>query len=556
MITFLVLSENKPGVLYRIADVFLKRKINIQSLTVAEIDKNLSRFTITAYCDNANVEKVEKNLYKIIEVVKVTSAYDQELIFKELVIVKVNSASPYAIRDLDDLIYLHKAEIVYTTESAVYIEKQGTEDDINSFLNSVRPYGIKEIVRSGRIGLLKPKNDKKTVDFSLNCPDYIEMLDVSAIKKIEYYSKEFKDVVSLAQGTPASATDKAIREAAKYAIDKGLVDKYTSGYGIDQLRELLVKKLKHENNLPNINKNNIIVTHGAAEGLMAIFLALFRRNDEIVVITPDYASHLTQIRISRKGGRPVFLPMQIKNGGWSFSLDKLESIITVNTKAILICNPSNPTGKVYSREELEGILEIAQKYNLLVITDEIYEKFVYGKKQHISFASLSNAFERTISIFGFSKSFSMTGWRIGYIVADESIIKNIFKVHDALITCPTAVSQYAAIAALENSDRIVQRLKEEYEEKRKLCISLLKDNPKIEFAHPDGAYYLFFKIKGVDDDFKFALRLIEEAGVAIVPGSAFGLGGEGFFRIAFCRERESIIEGIERLNNYLKKIRL
>ncbi len=554
MKTFLVLSENKPGVLYKVADVFLRRKINVQSLTVAEIDQNISRFTITAECTDANVEKIEKNLYKIVEVLKVVSASDQDLIFKELAIVKVNVSSPEVMRDLDDLIYLHKAEIAYTAESAIYVEKQGSEDDINSFINSLRPYGIKEIVRSGRVGMLKPKNGKKSIDFSLNYPDYIEHLDVSAIKKIEYYSREFDDVVSLAQGTPASASDSAIREAAKLAIDQGLVDKYTSGYGIDELRQLLVDKLRRENNLTNVTEKNIIVTHGAAEGLMAIFLALFRRNDEIIVITPDYASHLTQIRISRKGGRPVFLPMQFEQGQWRFSLEKLESSITVNTRAVLICNPSNPTGKVFSKDELMGILDLAKKYNLFVITDEIYEKFVYDEKTHISFASLPSAFERTVSIFGFSKSFSMTGWRVGYIVAEEQIIRNIFKVHDALITCPTAVSQYAAVAALKNSDRITQRLKQEYEEKRELCVSLLKENPKIEFAYPEGAYYLFFRVQGVTDDFSFALKLIEQAGVAIVPGSAFGLGGEGFFRIAFCRDREDIIKGITRLNDYLRKI--
>lgn len=554
MKTFLVLSENKPGVLYKVADVFLKRKINVQSLTVAEIDQNISRFTITVECTDANVEKIEKNLYKIVEVLKVVSASDQDLIFKELAIVKVNVSSPNVMRDLDDLIYLHKAEIAYTAESAIYVEKQGSEDDINSFINSLRPYGIKEIVRSGRVGILKPRNGKKSIDFSLNYPDYIEHLDVSAIKKIEYYSREFDDVVSLAQGTPASASDSAIREAAKLAIDQGLVDKYTSGYGIDELRQLLVDKLRRENNLTNVTEKNIIVTHGAAEGLMAIFLALFRRNDEIIVITPDYASHLTQIRISRKGGRPVFLPMQFEQGQWRFSLEKLESSITVNTRAVLICNPSNPTGKVFSKDELMGILDLAKKYNLFVITDEIYEKFVYDEKTHISFASLPSAFERTVSIFGFSKSFSMTGWRVGYIVAEEQIIRNIFKVHDALITCPTAVSQYAAVAALKNSDRITQRLKQEYEEKRELCVSLLKENPKIEFAYPEGAYYLFFRVQGVTDDFSFALKLIEQAGVAIVPGSAFGLGGEGFFRIAFCRDREDIIKGITRLNDYLRKI--
>ncbi|GIW63539.1 MAG: hypothetical protein KatS3mg091_341 [Patescibacteria group bacterium] len=554
MKTFLVLSENKPGVLYKVADVFLKRKINVQSLTVAEIDQNISRFTITVECTDANVEKIEKNLYKIVEVLKVVSASDQDLIFKELAIVKVNVSSPNVMRDLDDLIYLHKAEIAYTAESAIYVEKQGSEDDINSFINSLRPYGIKEIVRSGRVGILKPRNGKKSIDFSLNYPDYIEHLDVSAIKKIEYYSREFDDVVSLAQGTPASASDSAIREAAKLAIDQGLVDKYTSGYGIDELRQLLVDKLRRENNLTNVTEKNIIVTHGAAEGLMAIFLALFRRNDEIIVITPDYASHLTQIRISGKGGRPVFLPMQFEQGQWRFSLEKLESSITVNTRAVLICNPSNPTGKVFSKDELMGILDLAKKYNLFVITDEIYEKFVYDEKTHISFASLPSAFERTVSIFGFSKSFSMTGWRVGYIVAEEQIIRNIFKVHDALITCPTAVSQYAAVAALKNSDRITQRLKQEYEEKRELCVSLLKENPKIEFAYPEGAYYLFFRVQGVTDDFSFALKLIEQAGVAIVPGSAFGLGGEGFFRIAFCRDREDIIKGITRLNDYLRKI--
>lgn len=556
MTTFLVLTENNPGVLYKIADVFLKQKINIQSLTVAEVDENISRFTITtASLENELREKINKQLYRIIEVIKVIDAYDNQLIFKEIVLIKIKITSPIVREQIDNLVYLYQGKIIYVAKNTLYLEKEGSEEEINSFLSSMRFYGVQEIVRSGRVALLKPEVLKEKIDFSFNYPLHLEFLDISMIKKIELYAKKFQGVISLAQGTPSSPTPDFIKEAAKKAIDFGLSDRYTPGYGIDELKEAIVEKLKRDNQIRNIDKENILVTHGATEALMATFLSLFNQDDEIILISPTYATYINQIRLIKRSGRVVFVKLEAKNNQWFLDFKKLESTITINTRAIIICNPSNPLGKVYSKDELMKILEIAKKYNLFIITDEIYEYFNYDSDSHISFASLPGAFERTISIFGVSKSYSMTGWRIGYLVAEKEIINQIYKVHDSLITCPTAVSQYAALAAIKSGKTIPLKLKEEYQRKIDLVVKILSSCPKVSFIRPKGAYYLFFKVLEVKDDYWLAMKLIEEAKVAFVPGSAFGLGGEGYLRAALCREENDIKEGFERLVHYLNKVK-
>lgn len=552
MRTFLIICENQPGVLYRVADVFLRRKINIQSLTVTEIEKGLSRFTVLADVSEEESEKISKQIYKIVEVIKVVEAEDQDLVVKELAVFKVKVSNPKVRQEIEDILYLYKAKIIHVSDESVYIEKTGTEEEIDSFYNFIKPYGIQEIVRSGRIGMLKRKRDLGRISFSWHPPAFLDFVDVSAIKKIELYAREFKDTVSLAQGTPSFPNPDFVKQAAKEAIDKGLSDRYTPGYGIDELREAIVEKVKRDNNLL-VSKNNVIVTHGAIQALMTIFLSLFSEEDEIIVLTPDYASHITQIKIAKRKGRPVFVPLKPTKDGWKIDFSRLEAAITMFTKAILVCNPSNPLGKVYSREELENLLNIAKKHNLFIITDEIYEYFVFDGRKHISIASLPGAFERTISIFGVSKSFSMTGWRIGYIVAEEEVVRQLFKVHDSIVTCPTAISQYAALQAIRYGNEYPLQLKKEYESRRDYVFNYLSQSNKVELIKPEGAYYAFVKIKGLKDDYSFAYELVENARVALVPGSAFGLGGEGYMRLSFCVDEERLKTGLERFLNYVEK---
>jgi len=553
--TIIIFSENKPGILYRIADLFLRRKVNIESLTVSEIEREgTSRFTIVVKTTKQEIEKITKQLYRIIEVIKVFENTDKDLIFKEIAFLKVSTKNPQLRREVEDLAYLFRAKITFVGSDFLVVEKTGTEEQINSLHLLLKPFGIREFVRSGRIAVLK---DEATVRGKVSVgerqpSEIVSSIDVSAIKKIQLMANEEKGVISLAQGIPSFFTAKHIKDAVKEAMDKNLTDKYSSGYGIETLREAIVEKLARDNKI-KASSSQIIVTHGGIEALMAVFMTVCNPTDEVIILTPDYASHITQVRIARHGGRPIFVPLTETSYGWVLDSEKIEASITQNTKAILVCNPCNPTGKIYSLEELKEIARIANKYNLFIITDEIYEYFTYDNKKHISIGSLPEAQERTISIFGVSKSYAMTGWRIGYIAASKSLIPQIFKVHDSLITCPTVASQYAALAALKGSQDLVKNYASTFSQRRKIVIDSLKKSEKIKLITPEGAYYGFPKIIGNIDDYDLAIRLIHEAKVAVVPGSAFGLGGESHIRISFGGEEEQLKEGLDRLIKYLEK---
>ncbi len=556
--TIIAFSKNTPGILYRISDLFLKRKINIESLTVSETERHeISRFTIVVHTDETTVEKIVKQLYRIIEITKVFESEDKDLLYKELAFFKVATNNPEKRREVEELAYLYRAKVVHVGTNYLVIEKTGTEEETNSLFLLLKPFGIKEFVRTGRIALTKTtqvstKTAKAHGSPPKNPSQVASVIDVSMIKRIELMAKNYQDVISLAQGIPSFATPKHISDAAKKAIDEHKVDKYTPGFGIPQLRKVIVKKIARDNGI-KVQVDNIVVTHGAIEGLMAIFMALFNPDDEVIVPSPDYASHITQIRIARHGGKPIFVPMS-ENGSWNLDADKIESAVTNKTKGILICNPSNPTGKIYTREELKKIAQIAIKHNLYIITDEMYEYFVYDNRKHISIGSFPEVVDRVISVFGVSKSYAMTGWRIGYIAGPQKVIQNIFKVHDSLVTCPTAVSQYAALAALTDKNKnTVNYFMKEFTTRRTIILKELKKSPKISLTVPQGAYYAFPKIQGLHDDYEFAVELIRNAGVAVVPGSAFGPGGEGHIRISFGGAEENLKKGLSRLVKYINK---
>lgn len=553
--TIIAFTENTPGVLYRVSNLFLRRKVNIESLTVSETEKpGLSRFTIVVESTKNSVDKIVKQLYRIIEVFKVFESEDRELLFKEIAFIKVSTKNPVARREVEDVVYIFQAKVLYVGSDFLVIEKAGTEEEIESIILLLRPFGIKEFARSGRIAVLR---DGKKFEGKFNPANFepasaIASLDVSPIKKIQLLADCDPRVISLAQGIPSFATPMYIKQAAKEAIDADLVGKYTSGYGIDALREAIVKKVKRDNNI-QADISQVIVTHGGIEALMSIFMALLNPSDEIVVLTPDYASHITQTRIVRHGGIPVFVPLTETPGGWVLDGERLEGAITQQTKAILICNPCNPTGKVYSKTELAEVARIAKSHNLFIIADEMYEYFTFDGKKHISIASMPEVADRVISVFGLSKSYAMTGWRIGYIVADKRIIPQIFKVHDSLVTCPTAVSQYAALAALKGTKDVVEEFRDAFDKHRQIVLNVLGKTDKLEFVKPEGAYYAFVKVAGNVDDYDLSMRLLHEAKVAVVPGSAFGPGGDSHIRISFGCEESQLREGLRRLVGYMEK---
>ncbi len=397
---------------------------------------------------------------------------------------------------------------------------------------------------------------KQNAKISSNPPralsSVVGSIEVSAIKQLELYALSKPDVVSLAQGTPSFFTPDHIKEAATEAMKKGLTDKYTPGYGIEPLRVAIVEKLKKQNNI-HVQPSQVMVTHGAIEACMAVFMTLLNPNDEVLMPTPNYASHVTQIKIALLGRSPTYVPMDETKDGWSIDLEKIKRAITPNTKAIIICNPSNPLGKIYSKEELEAIANIAIQHNLYIIADEMYEDLVYDGKKHISIGSFPEVFDRTISIFGVSKSYAMTGWRIGYLATSQELFNQIFKIHDSLVTCPTAISQYAAIAALNGPKDVVWEFKKEYEKRRKITVDALKSTDKLQVSTPEGAYYILPKIKKPVDDVALAMEMVDKAGVAVVPGSAFGKGGENHIRIAYGCEEEQLRKGLDRFVSYINK---
>ncbi len=380
----------------------------------------------------------------------------------------------------------------------------------------------------------------------------VSQIEVSAIKRIQLLANTKKDVISLAQGTPSFFTPQHIKKAAIHAINQNLSDKYTPGYGIAPLREAIAKKVTKQNGI-SARAENVLVGHGAIETNMAAYMTILDPGDEMIILTPDYASHITQAKIAMHGGIPVSVPLDETPNGWVLNPKRLEKAVTKKSKLILICNPCNPTGKVYSKAELKEVARIAAKYNLYIVTDEMYEDFVYDNKEHVSIGSFPEVKDLTISSFGVSKSYAMTGWRIGYLIASERLINEIFKIHDSMVTCPTAVSQYAAIAALTGPKDEVWEFKKEYEKRRQICMEELGKTDKLEFSAPEGAYYFFPKFKKPIDDFKLCFEMVEKAGVALVPGSAFGQGGESHIRISFCFGDDQIREGLQRFVSYINK---
>lgn len=463
--TITIDTENTPGVLYRITNLFLKRKINIESLSVSETEnKGISHFIIAINEKQETVEKVLKQLNRIIEVLKT-----------ELIENKV----------------------------------------------------------------LEPSRATTA-------------LQPSAIKQMQLLAAKDKEIITLAQGIPSFNTAEPIKQAAIEAIKQSITDRYTSGYGIEALRKAIVAKVKKDNNI-EATIENVLVTHGGIEALMATFLTLLNPEDEIIILTPDYASHITQTQIALHGAKPIFVPLKETKEGWTLEPEYIEVAITHNTKAILFCNPCNPTGKVYTQQELQYIADIAVKHNLYILTDEMYEYFTFDKKKHISIGSFPEVADRTISIFGVSKSYAMTGWRIGYIVANQELIPQIFKIHDSLVTCPTAVSQYAALAAITGDQAIVTEYKEAFEKRRNIVIKAIKKSNKLQLTIPKGSYFAFVKVLKDVNDYDLALKLLHEAKVAIIPGSAFGLGGENHLRISFGGEEKQLKEGLERFVKYIEE---
>lgn len=383
----------------------------------------------------------------------------------------------------------------------------------------------------------------------------VKTLTPSSTLAITAKAKELKseghDVIALGAGEPDFNTPQFIIDAAYEAMQNGHT-KYTPSGGIPKLKEAIVSKLQEDNNL-SYSTDEIIVTTGAKHALYTFFQVLLNEGDEVVVPGPYWVSYPEQIKLA--GGKPVVIQADESNN-FKVTPDQLEASITDKTKAMIINSPSNPTGMMYSEEELEKIGEICLKHNLLIVSDEIYEQLIYTEDQHVSIAGISDRLkEHTIVINGVSKSHSMTGWRIGYASGPKEIIKAMTNLASHSTSNPTSIAQYAALAAYSSDENSGEEMRKTFSKRLDIFHELLNDIPGITCKKPKGAFYLFPNVKeavqqnGFETTDAWVTALLEEEKVALIPGSGFGFPDN--VRLSYAISIDLLEEAAERIKRFV-----
>jgi aminotransferase len=376
----------------------------------------------------------------------------------------------------------------------------------------------------------------------------IEEVPPSGIRRFFDIAATMEDVISLGIGEPDFVSPKPIIEAGLHALKNGETH-YTSNSGILELRQALAKHLAKLYQVNYDPEREILITVGVSEALYLALMAIIEPGDEVIVPTPCFVSYQPEVLFA--GGRPVTVPAKHEDE-FQITIEAVEPLITEKTKAILMGYPNNPTGAVMTRKKLEDLARLAEQHDLLVISDEIYDRLVYGGHQHTCFASLPSMFARTITLGGFSKNYAMTGWRIGYACAPAEILGAMRKIHQYTIMSAPTAAQIAAIDALEKADEYVAEMVAEYDRRRGLIVSGLNQLGLSTFE-PRGAFYAFPSIaaSGMDDE-TFAETLLQEEKVAVVPGNAFGADGQ-FVRCSYATAYEKIEEALERLRRFMER---
>ena len=377
----------------------------------------------------------------------------------------------------------------------------------------------------------------------------LSTLKPSGIRKFFDIAATMEDVISLGIGEPDFATPQPIIDAGVRSLQAGETH-YTSNHGILELRQVLAAHLQERYGVRYDPLSEIIITVGVSEALYLTFSALLDPGDEVIIPTPCFVSYQAEVLLA--GGKPVEIYTTMED---DFQPDPaiIEKAITPKTKAILLGYPNNPTGAVVSRDRLTAIGELAKKHNILVISDEIYDRLVYDHK-HVCFPSLPGMQEQTLLLGGFSKAYAMTGWRIGYAAGPADLIQGLVRIHQYSVMSAPTISQYAALEALKVGEPFVQEMKAEYDRRRNLIYQGLNDLGLPTFE-PHGAFYVFPSVHNTGmSDGVFAERLLMEEKVAVVPGSAFGDAGSGFVRCSYATSYELIEKALEKIGNFLKKI--
>jgi aspartate aminotransferase len=367
--------------------------------------------------------------------------------------------------------------------------------------------------------------------------------------------KQGINILIFGSGEPDFNTPAHICEAAYKAIKDGQT-KYTPAAGIMELRQAICDKLRIDNGL-HYKPNQVIVSGGAKHSLTNIFFALLNPGDEAIIPVPAWLSYWEQVKLA--GGIPVLIKTKRENE-FKLTADELEAAITPKSKFVMINSPSNPTGSVYTRQELEKLAEVCVKHDLMVIADEIYEKLIYDGEEHVSIGSLSQEiFERTIVVNGFSKAYAMTGWRMGYAAAPVEIAKAMDDMQSHMTSNPTSFVQVASIDALTGSQEPVQEMIEEYDQRRKRMVQMLNEIPGVECSMPKGAFYAFPNIEGlvgkqakgeiIHNDEDLSRLLLEQANILVVPGSSFGM--DNYIRFSYATDMETIVKGMKQFREFV-----
>ncbi len=360
------------------------------------------------------------------------------------------------------------------------------------------------------------------------------------------------DIIGFGAGEPDFDTPDYVKEGAIKALKEGKT-KYTPAAGIPELRKAIADKLKTRNNI-NYSVSEVVVVPGAKMGLYEIFASILDPGDEVIVPSPYWVSYPEQILLC--DGKPVFLELS-EEENFVLTAEKLKQAITPKTKALVLNTPSNPTGAVIPEEELHKIAQVCLEKGVMIISDECYEEFTY-EKPHISIASLSEDIKSiTFTVGAFSKSYSMTGWRLGWVAAPEKFIKAIINIQSQTISNPTSFAQYGALEALKDEGRFPAMMRQEFKKRRDYILKELTSIEGITCSRPEGAFYVFpnlsFYIKGeIKNDLDLVSYLLEEAKIAVVPGSAFGKNG--YIRMSYATSMENIVEGLNRMKQALKNL--
>ena len=378
----------------------------------------------------------------------------------------------------------------------------------------------------------------------------IQNIKPSGIRKFFDILEEMTDAISLGFGEPDFVTPWHIRDAGIYSLERGHT-KYTSNAGMLELRREIANYLRRRFDLEYDYTNQILVTVGGSEAIDLAIRVLVNPGDEVIIPVPSFVCYgpLTEMA----GGVPVYVELTAENG-FRLTPEQLKAAITPRTKALVLPFPSNPTGGIMERRDLEAIAQVLKDNDIMVISDEIYAELTYGQR-HVSPANLTQLYDRTVVVNGFSKSHAMTGWRMGYVCAPQPVIAAMTKLHQFGIMSAPTTSQYAAIEAMRSGDEDIAHMREEYDSRRRYLVENL-NRIGLDCFEPKGAFYVFpcIRSSGLSSD-EFCERFLREEKVAVIPGTAFGPGGEGYVRACYASSMRDLTESISRLDNFLQNLR-